>query len=162
MSCLSFILLGAVCFILAPEAMALECSQMGLTSMTCPLPLVNDDDEIFCCETSAKGLHKCCDIEEFMKQNSGILAGIVIAAVVIFLIITLCCCCFCSCCCLAKRRVQRGHVLYGPVGGAQVVTTPIPNTFQVVHPPPATQAYSPPPYNPNYAASQPAVNPYYK
>lgn len=49
----------------------------------------------------------------FFIFSSAILAGILIGAIILLIIVTLCCCCFCSCCLLAKRRVQRGTVLYG-------------------------------------------------
>lgn len=111
MANLSFILIGALCMMFAPKVYAMDCSLGGI-SMSCPT-LVDKEDEVFCCPTSVKNVNVCCDIEEYMKTNPGIIAGIAVASLVILLIITICCCCFCSCCCLARRRTQRGTVLYG-------------------------------------------------
>ncbi|XP_054714120.1 protein shisa-5-like [Uloborus diversus] len=164
----SLILLGVVCFQFASAASPSTCPlPLGL-EMTCPLPF-GDDDNAFCCHSS-NNVPYCCDIGDYIKQNSVILAGILIGAVIILVVITLCCCCFCSCCCLAKRRVQRGTVLYAPVAPAQVVPpTSVPhspnypyNSGVTVHVPSASSG--PLPYPPPYPHDnvQPPVNPNYK
>ncbi|GIY80685.1 uncharacterized protein CEXT_655821 [Caerostris extrusa] len=153
---------GVLFLMFSYEASAMDCSAAGVM-FSCPTAM-NDRSEIFCCSSSlSSSLQVCCNVEEFLKQNTGILVGILVVIIAILIIITLCCCCFCSCCCLAKRRLNRGTVLYGPMTTSVSANYP-PSTYQVVHAPPPSQASSPPPYypaNPNYAY-QPPANPNYK
>ena len=108
---LRFILFGSLCMLFASEAYAMKCQlPMGL-ELSCPT-MFSDEDKSFCCN-SAENIPYCCDIGDYIKNNSAIIAGILVGALVVLIIVTLCCCCFCSCCLLAKRRVQRGTVLYG-------------------------------------------------
>ncbi|KAF8794708.1 hypothetical protein HNY73_002656 [Argiope bruennichi] len=156
-----FLLFAVLVLKFSYEVSAMDCSAAGII-FHCPTGLDNQN-KVFCCKSGLiSSVEVCCDVEDFLKENTGILAGIIVGALLILIIITLCCCCFCSCCCLAKRRLNRGTVLYGPV---------TPNTpsapsasYQVVHPPPS-QIPNPPPYyqsaNPNYVY-QPPANPDYK
>lgn len=94
---------------------AFSCSyDVGLAtvSVECPTPF-QDKNKIFCC-TSSDTVPYCCDLNEFIRTNTAILAGIIVGVIVLLLIVVICCCCFCSCCLLAQRRQQRGTVLSAP------------------------------------------------
>ncbi|KAG8173169.1 hypothetical protein JTE90_027655 [Oedothorax gibbosus] len=97
-------------------------------------------------------------------SSGPMIAGVVIGALVLLCLCTLCSCCFCSCCLLAKRR-QRGTVLYGPLHGAQVISSP-PSSYSLVHPfPPSQFSNPPPPYQPTTVPNdqaQPPKNTYYQ
>lgn len=110
---LSSILTALVFLQLLNMIYAFSCSyDVGLTvSVECPMPF-QDKDKVFCCNSDK--IAYCCDLGEFLKTNTAILAGIIVGVIVLLLIVLICCCCFCSCCLLAKRRQQRGTVLYGP------------------------------------------------
>ncbi|CAL1277806.1 unnamed protein product [Larinioides sclopetarius] len=137
----------------------MDCNVAGL-SISCPG--IFDQSKSFCCKIGSTSLEMCCDANDFLKQNPGILAGIIVGVLVFLIIVTLLCCCFCSCCCLAQRRMNRGGVVYGPVTSSIRPTPSV--SYQIVHPPPS-QIPNPPPYyqsaNPNYAY-QPPANPDYK
>ncbi|GBN15110.1 hypothetical protein AVEN_51839-1, partial [Araneus ventricosus] len=108
-----FLLFAVLVLKLSYEVSAMDCTAAGIR-FSCPTGL-DADSKMFCCKSGLiSSIEVCCDIEDFLKENTGILAGIIVGALVILIIITLCCCCFCSCCCLAKRRLNRGTVLYGP------------------------------------------------
>lgn len=106
-----FVLFGALLMQLAYQAHAMKCQlPMGL-ELSCPT-VFNDNDKAFCCHSS-ENVPYCCDIGDYIQNNSAVIAGILVGALILLIVVTLCCCCFCSCCLLAKRRVQRGTILYG-------------------------------------------------
>ncbi|CAL1277805.1 unnamed protein product [Larinioides sclopetarius] len=104
-----FLLFAVLALKFFSKVSAMDCNVAGL-SISCPG--IFDQSKSFCCKIGSTSLEMCCDANDFLKQNPGILAGIIVGVLVFLIIVTLLCCCFCSCCCLAQRRMNRGGVVY--------------------------------------------------
>ncbi|KAG8188380.1 hypothetical protein JTE90_019285 [Oedothorax gibbosus] len=81
-----FLLLGALLMMLSYEVDALDCSFSGL-KISCPTALDNSD-KVFCCSTGVSSLNVCCNIEDYMKENGPMIAGVVIGALVLLCLCT--------------------------------------------------------------------------
>ncbi|KAG8188381.1 hypothetical protein JTE90_019285 [Oedothorax gibbosus] len=140
-----FLLLGALLMMLSYEVDALDCSFSGL-KISCPTALDNSD-KVFCCSTGVSSLNVCCNIEDYMKENGPMIAGVVIGALVLL------------CLCTSVLRFKC------PLHGAQVISSP-PSSYSLVHPfPPSQFSNPPPPYQPTTVPNdqaQPPKNTYYQ
>ncbi|KAF8794709.1 hypothetical protein HNY73_002656 [Argiope bruennichi] len=153
-----FLLFAVLVLKFSYEVSAMDCSAAGII-FHCPTGLDNQN-KVFCCKSGLiSSVEVCCDVEDFLKENTGILAGIILLLFSKAQTESWNCPLRCS---LIEDLFAWTDIDLGPV---------TPNTpsapsasYQVVHPPPS-QIPNPPPYyqsaNPNYVY-QPPANPDYK
>ncbi|XP_054277895.1 uncharacterized protein LOC128996533 isoform X3 [Macrosteles quadrilineatus] len=91
-------------------AQAMDCS-LGTSKnvieqliRTCPRPLIDSEQESYCCWSPSGDRVTCCNLTDFVFNSISIMLPLIIIGLVVSFIVSCVCCLCCPCCCFYRKR----------------------------------------------------------
>ncbi|XP_054277894.1 uncharacterized protein LOC128996533 isoform X2 [Macrosteles quadrilineatus] len=102
-------------------AQAMDCS-LGTSKnvieqliRTCPRPLIDSEQESYCCWSPSGDRVTCCNLTDFVFNSISIMLPLIIIGLVVSFIVSCVCCLCCPCCCFYRKRSGGRVIRQGPM-----------------------------------------------